>query len=162
MLVVCFGMHTKPNVYFCLNVLNKGINMRKCWLHLVPGRNCKTFEFKQFYKVQFWLLLLIVYSVILVLKEYASESPRGLVKTNQPLGLTDLGWSQMISTYSNLKLGFSSQPETEDRLRQWEHQILATRPVVSDQALTLVLRKRIPTKTESTEASKVFIGRKRV
>ena len=39
---------------------------------------------------------------------------------------------------------------------------LATRPLVSGKALVLQLwRKRIPTKTESSETSKVFIRRKK-
>ena len=39
--------------------------------------------------------------------------------------------------------------------------ILATKPMVNDKALALQLcRQRIPTKTESRETRKVFIGRK--
>ena len=49
-------------------------------------------------------------------------------------------------------------PEFGARLWQLKHQILATRPVVSDKGPgPLALQKRIPTKTESSETRKVFI-----
>ena len=42
--------------------------------------------------------------------------------------------------------------------------ILAIRPVVSDKALALQLCRRVPTKLESSETSKVFVkgGKKRI
>ena len=53
-----------------------------------------------------------------------------------------------------------SQPETEAGSQWGEHQILATRPVVSDKGPgPLALQKRIPTKMESNEPNKVFIKR---
>ena len=47
-------------------------------------------------------------------------------------------------------------------LWQWKHQILATRLVVSDKSSgPSALQKRISTKMESSEATKVFIWRKK-
>ena len=47
--------------------------------------------------------------------------------------------------------------------QQYKHQVLATRPVVSDTGPgPSALQKRIPTEMESSEASKVFSGRKTV
>ena len=55
-----------------------------------------------------------------------------------------------------------SQPELDARLRQQEHQILATRPVVSDKGPgPLALQKIISTKTESCDSSQVIIKRKK-
>ena len=46
--------------------------------------------------------------------------------------------------------------------QQCKHQVRATRPVVSDTGPgPSALQKRIPTEMESSEASKVFSGRKR-
>ena len=46
---------------------------------------------------------------------------------------------------------------------QWgKHQILATRPVVSDRSPgPSAIQKRIPTKTDSSEISEVFVKRKK-
>ena len=66
----------------------------------------------------------------------------------------------MSSVSNSLKQGSGSQLETEAGL-VGDHQILASGLVVSDKALALWLcKKRIPTKMESSETSKVFIGRK--
>ena len=55
-----------------------------------------------------------------------------------------------------------SQPEIETMLRQYKRQILATRPVISDKGPgPTALQKRISRKTESSEASRVFIKRKK-
>ena len=54
-------------------------------------------------------------------------------------------------------------PEFGARLWQLKHQILATRPVVSDKDPgPLALWKRVPTKMESSETSEVFVIRKKV
>ena len=54
------------------------------------------------------------------------------------------------------------QPEIEVSSQKWEHQILAVRPVVNDKALALRLcRKRIPTKTKSSETKYLSRGRKK-
>ena len=45
-------------------------------------------------------------------------------------------WSQVVLSCSSLKPGWVSPPETEAGSQQWEHQVLATRSVVSDKALT--------------------------
>ena len=59
-----------------------------------------------------------------------------------------------------LKQSLDPRLETEDRLQPSEHQILITRPVVSDKGLGLsAMQKIIATKTESSETSKVFIRR---
>lgn len=60
----------------------------------------------------------------------------------------------------NLEQALGSQPEIEVELWQWEHQILATSQWQGAGPSTL--QKRIPTKMESSEASKVFLRRKRV
>ena len=46
-------------------------------------------------------------------------------------------WSQMASACSCMKLGLVPWPDIEVEERQWEHQILAARPVVSVRALAL-------------------------
>ena len=57
--------------------------------------------------------------------------------------------------------GLGSQPEIEAGSQWWQHDILATRPVVSDKGPgPLALQERILTKTESSEASKVLRGKK--
>ena len=68
----------------------------------------------------------------------------------------------VASACSSLKWGFSFQQEIEVGSWQGKCWILATRLVVSDEALALQLcRKRIPTMTESSETSEVFIRRKK-
>ena len=70
----------------------------------------------------------------------------------------DLMWPQPAVA---LEWGLDSQAEVEAGSRQWKHWILATRPVVSDKGPgPSALQKRISTKMESSEASKVFIRRK--
>ena len=64
----------------------------------------------------------------------------------------------MALTSKGLEQGLRSQPEVEARSQWWEHQILAPTPVVSG---PLVLQKRIPTKTERSEASEIFIRREK-
>ena len=64
-------------------------------------------------------------------------------------GTLDLGWPL---AYSVLRQDFSSQPETKVRSSRWEHQILATRLVVSDKALALWLCRKFPTKMKNSEA----------
>ena len=69
----------------------------------------------------------------------------------------------MASACKGLKRDFGSQPEIGVGSRQWKHQILITRPVVSDKGPgPSAMQKRISTKMESSEASTVFIKRKRV
>ena len=69
----------------------------------------------------------------------------------------------MASASNGSERGLGSQPETEAGSHWEEHQILAIRPVVSDTGPDpLALQKRISTKTENSEASKVFIKRKRI
>ena len=71
----------------------------------------------------------------------------------------DLGWPRSAAAWSMACV--PSQRQAESRSR--EHQTLATRPVVSDKGPgPSALQKRVPTKTESSEASKACIGRKRV
>ena len=71
-------------------------------------------------------------------------------------------WSRRASACSGLEWGLGSQSETEAGSRQWRHQILTARPVVGDKGPDpSALQKRISTKTESTEASKVFIRREK-
>ena len=67
----------------------------------------------------------------------------------------------MASAFTVLDQGLGSQPETEARSRQGEHQILATRAVVSDKALPFYFAKKNSHKMESSETSEVFIRRKR-
>ena len=65
----------------------------------------------------------------------------------------------MASACNGLELGLGSQPETG---LGPSTQTLATRPVVSDKGPgPLALQKRISTKMEISEASKVFIRRKK-
>ena len=69
----------------------------------------------------------------------------------------------MALACNGLKRGFGSRPEIGVGSWQWKHQILVARPVVSDKGPgPSAMQKRIPTKKESSEASKVFIKRKRV
>ena len=68
----------------------------------------------------------------------------------------------MALAYNNLELGLGSQPEIEAVSWGWEHQILTTRPMVSDKDPgPSALQKRVSTKTESSEATEVFINRKK-
>ena len=51
----------------------------------------------------------------------------------------------MVLISGALKQAFGSRPDIEVKLQEWEHQILATRPVVSDKALALQLcREEFP------------------
>ena len=76
-----------------------------------------------------------------------------------PMVLVDFRWPP--SACSGLEQGLGSQPENGPRSQRWKRQILATRPVDSDQGPgPSPLQKRIPTKVESSETSKVFIKRK--
>ena len=68
-------------------------------------------------------------------------------------------WSLVALACSGSKQGLGSHPGTEVRSQQWEHQILVTGP---HKGLGLsALQKKIPTKMESSEKSKVFITRKK-
>ena len=72
-------------------------------------------------------------------------------------------WSGVGSACSGLEPVLGSQPETRAGLGEWQHEILVTRPVVSDKSPGLLaLQKRIPTKMESSEPSKVCIRGKKV
>ena len=72
--------------------------------------------------------------------------------------LVDLGWPSL----QQLGAGFGFPARDWAGWRRRKQQILATRPVVSDKGPgPLALQKRISTKTESSEASKVFIRRKK-
>ena len=67
----------------------------------------------------------------------------------------------MTSACKGLEWGLGLQPETEAVWGGESTDPIATRPVVSDKgAGPLTLQKRISTKKESSEASKVFIRRK--
>ena len=67
-------------------------------------------------------------------------------------------WPLVTSACSSLEWGLGSQPETEAGSQWWEHQILATRPMVSDKGPgPSALQKRIPTKTVSNEKGDVFL-----
>ena len=71
-------------------------------------------------------------------------------------------WSHAASALQQLEAGFQPLPVTEVGSQQWEYQILATRPLVSDKAVALRLcGKRIPARTESSETSTVFIRKKK-
>ena len=62
--------------------------------------------------------------------------------------------SQVALACNGLERSLGSQPEVEAGSLWRKHQILATSPVVSDKGPgPLALQKRIPTKTESSEAS---------
>ena len=60
-----------------------------------------------------------------------------------------------------LEAGFRFRSEIEVRSRQWEHQILAARPVVSDKALALQLCRKEFLQRWKVETSKLFIRRKK-
>ena len=67
-------------------------------------------------------------------------------------------WPLVTSACSSLEWGLGSQPETEAGSQRWEHQILATRPVVSDKGPgPSALQKKIPIKTESNEKGNMFL-----
>ena len=71
-------------------------------------------------------------------------------------------WYQVALACNGLEWGLGSQPEIEAASQQWKHQILATTQVVSDKGLgPSAMQKRIPTKIESSEASRIFIKRKK-
>ena len=60
-----------------------------------------------------------------------------------------------------LKQAFGSRPDMEVKLQQWEHQILATRPLVSDNALALQLcREEFPQRREVMKQAKYTLGGK--
>ena len=60
----------------------------------------------------------------------------------------------MISGGLSLQQLEVPQPDIEARSRQWEHQILAASPVVSDKALALSLcRKEFPQKQKVVKQS---------
>ena len=66
-------------------------------------------------------------------------------------------WPQPAVAWSRVSV---SEPEIKVRSRQWEHQILATRPVVSGKGPgPLALQKRIPTKMESSEINCLLGGK---
>ena len=66
--------------------------------------------------------------------------------------------SQVALACNGLERSLGSQPEVEAGSLWRKHQILATSPVVSDKGPgPLALQKRIPTKMESSETSKVLI-----
>ena len=68
----------------------------------------------------------------------------------------------MASACTGLEQGLGSQPEIEAGSRWRKHQTLASRPMISDKGPgSSALQKRIPIKIESSEASEVFIKRKR-
>ena len=73
--------------------------------------------------------------------------------------------SRMISgglclKHFGVEVGFPARDW--DGSQEWEHQILVTRPVVSDKGPgPSALQKRIPTKMESGKTNKVFIKRKK-
>ena len=68
----------------------------------------------------------------------------------------------MASACGGLERGLGSQLEIEAGSQRGEHQMLATRPVVSDKGPdSLALHKRIPTKMESNEPNQVFIKREK-
>ena len=87
-------------------------------------------------------------------------------------GLTLIGWLVKAWTLrlisgglglQQLGVGFGFPARDWAGSQQWEHQVLATGPGVSDKGPgPSALWKRISTKTKSSEASKVFIKRKRV
>ena len=61
-------------------------------------------------------------------------------------------WSWITSACSGLERGLGSQPETEAGTRWWKHQILATRPAVSDKGPGLQLcRKEVPQRWKAVE-----------
>ena len=73
----------------------------------------------------------------------------------------ELGWSRVASACSGLERALSSQPETEARPQQWEHQTLTTRPVVSDKSPgPSALQERTSTKMESSKAKSVCLEEK--
>ena len=57
--------------------------------------------------------------------------------------------------------GLGSQPEMEAGSRQWKQQILALRPMVSDKGPGPLALQRTSTEMERSEASEVFIRRKK-
>ena len=67
----------------------------------------------------------------------------------------------MVLTSGGLKQAFGSWPDIEVKLQQWEHQILATRPLVSDNALALQLcREEFPQRREVVKQVKYVLGGK--
>ena len=71
-------------------------------------------------------------------------------------------WSQAASVCTCLEQGLDSQPEIEAGWRQWKYQILATKPVISDEDSGVWLyRKEFPQR-QSSGSSKQLIKRKKV
>ena len=69
-------------------------------------------------------------------------------------------WSGVTSACNGLEWGLGSQPGTEVVWWRWKHQVLATRPVVSDKGPGLWLwRKEFPQRWKVVK--QVFIGRKK-
>ena len=70
-------------------------------------------------------------------------------------------WFQVALDSNSLKCDLGSQAEIEVGEWWWEHQILATRPVVSDKVPdSLAFWKRIPSKTEIEKQVKSLLGEK--
>ena len=68
----------------------------------------------------------------------------GPVVTNPPCNAGGVGWiaGQGDLSLQQLPKGLDSQPETEVGLQRWEHQILASRPVISDKGPGLQLCRK--------------------
>ena len=72
-----------------------------------------------------------------------------------------MGWWWVAKACNSLNQGFSSGPEIEVRPLQWDHWILATRPVTSDKALPIdFVEMNFHKEMESSENNQVFIRRK--
>ena len=68
-------------------------------------------------------------------------------------------WSPMALACNDLDLGLGSHSEIEAGSWRWEHQILTSRPVVSDKGPgPSTLQKRISTRKGSSEASNLLRG----
>ena len=82
----------------------------------------------------------------------------GILFLNQ--GWYDLRWPQPAVTCRGASV---LQPETEAGSQQWEHQILATWPAVSDKALVLWFwGKEFPQRQKVMKQVKYLLGGKRV
>ena len=72
-------------------------------------------------------------------------------------------WSQVALACKSLEQDLASQPEIDAGSQQWKHQILATRPMVSDKALALQLcRKEFPQRWKVLKQVKYLLWGKRV
>ena len=115
----------------------RGVRIREARRELQTGRDIKMFVVQSF-----WLPYTCVCVCVCILS---------------------CNWSSAASACNSLKWDFGSWPDIAVWPPWWECWILATRLVVSNKAMALQLcKKRIPTKTESSETSQVLIGRKRV